>query len=77
MNTQDQALRFLRLPEVSQLTGLGKSTILAWESQERFPRAVRLSPTVRVWMAGDIEDWIKESYATSRKQIGAIRPQNG
>ena len=66
MNTQNQALRFLRLPEVSHLTGLGKSTILAWESQERFPRAVRLSPTVRVWMARDVEDWIKSQYATSR-----------
>ena len=66
MNTSDQALRFLRLPEVSHLTGLGKSTILAWESQERFPRAVRLSATLRVWMAGDIEDWIKSRYALSR-----------
>ena len=77
MNTLDQALRFLRLPEVSHLTGLGMSTILAWESQERFPKAVRLSPTVRVWMARDIEDWIKESYAKSRKEIGVIRLQNG
>jgi len=77
MNTSDQALRFLRLPEVSHLTGLGKSTILAWESQERFPKAVRLSATVRVWMAGDIEDWIRESYARNRKEADEIRLQNG
>jgi len=77
MNTSDQALRFLRLPEVSHLTGLGKSTILAWESQERFPKAVRLSATVRVWMAGDVEDWIRESYARNRKEADEIRPQNG
>ncbi len=76
MNTSDQALRFLRLPEVSHLTGLGKSTILAWESQERFPKAIRLSPTVRVWMAGDIEDWIRESYARNRKEADGIRLQN-
>ena len=68
MNTSDQALRFLRLPEVSHLTGLGKSTILAWESQERFPKAIRLSPTVRVWMAGDIEDWMKSQYQASQRQ---------
>ena len=65
MNTQDQALRFLRLPEVSHLTGLGKSTILAWESQERFPRAVRLSATVRVWLETDIHEWIRTRYAKS------------
>ncbi len=65
MNTSDQVSRFLRLPEVSHLAGLGKSTILAWENQKRFPRAVRLSPTVRVWALGDIEDWIKSKYALS------------
>ncbi len=73
MNTSDQALRFLRLPEVSHLTGLGKSTILAWESQERFPRAVRLSPTVRVWMARDIEDWMKSQYQTNRRQDSEVK----
>jgi len=76
MNTSDQALRFLRLPEVSHLTGLGKSTILAWESQERFPKAVRLSATIRVWMAGDIEDWIRESYARNQREADGIRLQN-
>ena len=73
MNTSDQVSRFLRLPEVSHLTGLGKSTILAWESQERFPRAVRLSPTVRVWMAGDIEDWMKSQYQTNRCQDSEVK----
>ena len=73
MNTSDQALRFLRLPEVSHLTGLGKSTILAWESQERFPKAVRLSPTVRVWMARDIEDWMTSQYQTNRRQDSEVK----
>lgn len=73
MNTSDQALRFLRLPEVSHLTGLGKSTILAWESQERFPKAIRLSPTVRVWMAGDIEDWMKSQYQANRRQDSEVK----
>jgi prophage regulatory protein len=73
MNTLYQALRFLRLPEVSHLTGLGKSTILAWESQERFPKAVRLSPTVRVWMARDIEDWMTSQYQTNRRQDSEVK----
>jgi prophage regulatory protein len=62
MNTSDQVSRFLRLPEVSHLTGLGKSTILAWESQSRFPRAIRLSPTVRVWAEKDLALWMEEKY---------------
>jgi prophage regulatory protein len=50
--------RFMKLPEVSSQTGMGKSTILAWESQGRFPRAVRLSKTIRVWLENDINNWI-------------------
>lgn len=67
MNMQEQATRFLRLPEVSYLTGLGKSTILAWESQNRFPKAIRLSATLRVWMASDVEKWMKSQHETSRR----------
>ncbi len=29
--------RFMKLPEVADQVGMGKSTILAWESQGRFP----------------------------------------
>ena len=50
--------RFIKLPEVSSQTGMGKSTILAWESQGRFPKAVRLSKTIRVWLEHDISNWI-------------------
>jgi prophage regulatory protein len=70
MSTQDESQRFLRLPEVSHRTGLGKSTILAWESQARFPKAVRLSPTIRVWLAEDIDSWIRSRYEESRNQNG-------
>lgn len=55
--------RFKRLDDVSDITGLGKSTILAWESQGRFPKAVRLSPTFRVWLEADVHKWILAKHA--------------
>lgn len=55
--------RFKRLEEVSNQTSLGKSTILAWESQGRFPKAVRLSPTFRVWLESDVDAWMLERHA--------------
>ncbi|MBM3395759.1 MAG: AlpA family phage regulatory protein [Betaproteobacteria bacterium] len=58
-----QALRFLRLCEVAHKTGMGKSTVLAWESLGRFPQAVRLSPTLRVWLESDIDKWMVEKHA--------------
>jgi prophage regulatory protein len=53
-----EAPRFLKLEEISNKTKLGKSTILAWESQGKFPAAVRLSPAFRVWLESDINQWM-------------------
>lgn len=54
--------RFCKLEAVSEQTGMGKSTILAWESTGRFPRAVRLSATIRVWLQDDVSQWIREKH---------------
>jgi predicted DNA-binding transcriptional regulator AlpA len=59
----NQYPKFLKLAEVSAITGLGKSTILSWESQAKFPRAVRLSPTFRVWLEADIHQWVLKKHA--------------
>jgi predicted DNA-binding transcriptional regulator AlpA len=50
--------RFVRLDHVANQTGLGKSTILAWEAAGRFPKAVRLSTTLRVWLESDVNEWV-------------------
>ena len=55
--------RFKRIDDVSDITGMGKSTILAWESQGRFPKAVRLSPTFRVWLEADVHKWMLTKHA--------------
>jgi prophage regulatory protein len=55
--------RFKRIDDVSDITGMGKSTILAWESQGRFPKAVRLSPTFRVWLEADVHKWMLAKHA--------------
>lgn len=62
MNHQytESGIKFIRLPEVSLITGLGKSTILAWEATGKFPVATRLSATMRVWLHKDITNWIME-----------------
>ena len=55
--------RFIKLDAAAAQVGMGKSTLLAWEATGRFPRAVRLSPTLRVWLESDIEKWILEQHA--------------
>lgn len=61
--TQNQP-RFVRLDHVAIQTGLGKSTILAWEATGKFPKAIRLSTTLRVWLESDINNWITDKATT-------------
>lgn len=72
MNQQHNeiGIKFIRLPEVSKLTGLGKSTILAWEATGKFPTATRLSATMRVWLEQDITNWILQKSGRQPKQVG-------
>ena len=58
-----EAPRFKSLPEVSEITQLGKSTILAWEAEGRFPKAIRLSKTRRVWLEQDLHQWMLNRHA--------------
>ena len=64
-----EAPRFLKLDEVSSITKLGKSTLLAWEAQGKFPDAVRLSPGFRVWLESDVHEWMysKHEHKAERK----------
>lgn len=73
MNQQQNevGIKFIRLPEVSLLTGLGKSTILAWEAAGKFPVATRLSATMRVWLKQDITNWIIEKSGHQTKHVEA------
>ena len=59
-NTQtktDSDDQFLRINEVSKLTTLSKSSINLWVAQDRFPKPMILSKTVKVWRLRDVREW--------------------
>lgn len=62
MSQENQVVqdKFHRIQSVSEKTSLGKSTILAWEATGKFPKAIRLSPTLRVWSEKTIVDWMRQ-----------------
>ena len=62
---------FKTIEETSEIVSLGKSTILLWESQGRFPKAVRLSKKKRVWLESDLNDWVLNMHASNRNEEGA------
>ena len=52
--------RLIRIGDVSEITSLGKSTINLWVSQNRFPKPIKVSATLKVWEYSDIINWIYE-----------------
>jgi prophage regulatory protein len=61
--------RLIRLPEVSELTSLGKSTINLWVAQGKFPAPTPLSATIKVWRESDIEHWINAAFGEKPSEI--------
>lgn len=54
--------KLIRIEEVLKRTALAKSTLYAWESSNKFPRGIRLSKTMKVWLESDIDNWILEHH---------------
>jgi prophage regulatory protein len=51
------APKFLRLPMVIHLTGLGRSTIYRLIAEKKFPGPVRLGDRAVAWRQADLDDW--------------------
>lgn len=63
----DAFSQLLRLDEVSQLTTLAKSTIWLKISQGKFPKPIKISPSINVWRLSSLNAWL-DSHASDSKQ---------
>lgn len=50
--------RILKLPEVTKLCGLSKSSVYQYMKNGHFPKCVSLGMRSVGWKASDIENWI-------------------
>ena len=48
----------LRLPQVRQITGLGRSSIYAMEANQNFPRRLKLGPRSVGWLESEVLAWV-------------------
>ncbi|WP_431819718.1 AlpA family transcriptional regulator [Burkholderia sp. F1] len=51
-------MRLIRLTDVSQATGLRRSTIYKYIAEGAFPKAVPLGGGRVAWVEQEIQDWI-------------------
>lgn len=56
-------LRMLRVRQVCQVTGLGRSTIYLMKSEGRFPRRVQLGIRAVAWIEADVQAWLRARAA--------------
>jgi len=62
----------LRLRQVSQLTGLGRSMIYQMQAEGRFPRRIKLGERAVGWLESEVRDWLASRIEISRgSQRGA------
>lgn len=58
--------RLIRLSEVKQRVGLGKTLIYEMISEGRFPKPYKITPAAARWSAREVDAWI--AAATGREE---------
>ena len=57
--------RFIRLPQVVEMTGMGKTFIYARISDGTFPKQIQLGSRSVVWNERDVIDWMNAQIANT------------
>ena len=66
-------MRLIKLKEVTNCTGLARSTIYKYISEEAFPKPVHLGERAVAWVEDEIHDWILERIA-QRDGNATVKP---
>lgn len=59
--------RFMRRPEVQHATGLSRSSVYRLLDAKDFPAPIRLSLNTVAWLESEVQAWIEDRVAASRK----------
>jgi predicted DNA-binding transcriptional regulator AlpA len=60
--------RALRLRQVCQMTGLGRSMIYQLEAESRFPQRIKLSERAVAWLESEVQAWLDTRIEESRTE---------
>ena len=59
-------MRLLKLPEVSRLTGVPRSSVYWRVSKGEFPRPLKIGERSSAWNSDEIEAWIRAKVEAAR-----------
>ena len=52
--------KLLRMKNVLEKTGLGRSTVYALMKEKDFPQSIRVSGRSVAWVEADVDEWINK-----------------
>jgi len=67
----NRPVRFLRLPQVIDATGLGKTTIYELQGQGDFPMRVKITAHSVARVEAEVEAWLAQRVAKGPRGVGA------
>ena len=59
-------MQFLRVRQVTERTGLSRSTIYALAKSGQFPTPIKIGQRASAWLASDVDDWQKQRVEAAR-----------
>jgi prophage regulatory protein len=62
-----EAATLLRLPAMLRRSGLSRSVALDLVKRGKFPKPVKISARCVAWIESEVESWIADRIAASRK----------
>ena len=63
--TPTRPIRILRLGQVLDVTGLGKTKIYELQSEGRFPMRIQITPHSVGWIEEEVQAWLAKRVAVS------------
>ena len=68
-------IRLLRLPQVIDATGLGKTTIYALQAESDFPMRVKITAHSVAWVEEEVQAWLTARIERARSETAAPETQ--
>lgn len=53
-------MKLIRLRQVMQMTGLGRSSIYNYMKDQSFPKQVKITSNLSAWVETEINEWIQD-----------------
>ena len=68
LTEQPKPQRILRLAQVRDVTGLGRSCIYQLQAQKQFPRRIKIGVRAVGWIESEVHQWFAKRIAQSRAE---------